>query len=333
MKKYSAPINKDRSHVNNVSNVKSHMGYRRMLPPGLDRKIIGVIILLFILSFSTQVLHADCGSIPFHPEVKISEPRQRAMIAWNGTEEILLLSTDMVASGKTKVLRIIPFPSEPVVKIGDVEVFRKAIKLINQKIRDRSAQAVRKEGQENIKGYPAGEVTFHQFIESNDIMVIHVLDVNSFSNWVERYFQAYEEQNPQIPETLKAVVNDYLAEGFSWFVFDVVSLDDVPKTTKAIQYRFITESLFYPLRINRTEEGETSIELLVLTQRPLIQFPGISIEEIVLPYEPIGMSSQELRSLSEDMEDVLGHNKKDIKLRNWHIKGALSGFTKDLIVK
>ena len=54
-------------------------------------------------------------------------------------------------------------------------------------------------------------------------------------------------------------------------------------TSEAIQYRFKTESLFYPLRITRTEEGETSIELLVLTQRPLIQFPGIPIEEIKLP--------------------------------------------------
>jgi hypothetical protein len=336
MKRYSALKNKERCPVHNVnvSGVKSYMEYRRISRSslGLNRKIIGVIILLFILNFNAQVLYAERGSIPFQPEVKISEPIQRAMIAWNGTEEILLLSTDMSASGKTKVLQIIPFPAEPVVKMGDVEVFRKAIKLINQKIRDRSAQTVRKEGQENITGDTAGEVTFHQIIEANDIMVIHVLDVNIFSNWVERYFQAYEVKNPQIPEAIKAVVNDYLKEGFLWFVFDVVSLDEVPKTTKAIQYRFITESLFYPLRINRTEEGETSIELLVLTQRPLIQFPGISIEEIILPYEPIGMSSQELRSLSEDMEDLLGH-KEDIKLRIWHIEGALSGFTKDLIVK
>lgn len=294
------------------------------------KMITGLFIILFL--FNAQILYADRGSIPFHPNVKIFEPKQRAMIAWNGTEEILLLSTDMSASAKTKVLEIIPFPAEPVVKEGDVEIFRKAMKLINQKLQERSDQTKQEEGLEIMKGSPAGEVTFHQIIGAHDIMVIHVLDVNSFMEWVERYFNAYGVKNPKIPEAMKAVVNEYLEEGFLWFVFDVVSLDKVPITSEAIQYRFKTESLFYPLRITRTEEGDTSIELLVLTQRLLIKFPGISIEEIKLPYEPLGMTSKELRGLSEEMDELLGREEK-IKLRIWHIEGELSGFKKDLLVK
>jgi hypothetical protein len=191
---------------------------------------------------------------------------------------------------------------------------------------------VQKEGQEKIRDYPAGEVTFHKVIGAHDIMVIHVLDVNSFIEWVERYFKAFEGKNPKVPEAMKAVVSDYIEEGFLWFVFDVISVDKVPMTSEAIQYRFKTESLFYPLRITLTEEGETSIELLVLTQRRLIQFPGIPIEEIKLPYEPIGMNSEELRSLNEEMDDLFEH-KENVKLRIWHIEGELSGFKKDLLVK
>ena len=291
------------------------------------KMIAGLFIILFL--FNVQALYADRGSIPLNPNVKIFEPKQRAMIAWNGTEEILILSTDMSASAKTKVLEIIPFPSEPVVKGGDVEIFREAMKLISQKLQARSDQTMQEEGR---KDTPAGKVTFHRVIEAHDIMVIHVLDVNSFMEWVERYFSAYGVKNPKIPEAIKTVVDEYLKEGFLWFVFDVVSLDEVPTTSEAIQYRFKTESLFYPLKINRTEEGETSIELLVLTQRPLIKFPGISIEEIKLPYEPIGMSSKEVRGLNEDMGELLGHEEK-VKLRIWHIEGKLSGFKKDLLVK
>jgi hypothetical protein len=292
--------------------------------------IAGLFIILFICN--VQTLYADRGSIPLYPDMKIFKPKQRALIAWNGTEEILFLSTDMRASAKTMVLEIIPFPAEPVVKEGDVEIFRKAMRLINQKLQMRDDQTVQKEGQEKIREYPAREVTFHQIIGAHDIMVIHVLDVNSFIEWVERYFKAFEEKNPQVPEAMKAAVSDYIEEGFLWFVFDVVSLDKTPITSNAIQYRFKTESLFYPLRISRTEEGETSIELLVLTQRPLIQFPGISIEEIKLPYEPIGMSSKELRNLDEQLGDFLGHE-ENVKLRIWHIEGELSGFKKDLLVK
>ena len=70
----------------------------------------------------------------------------------------------------------------------------------------------------------------------------------------------------------------------------------------------------------------------MLTQRQLIQFSGISIEGIKLPYEPIGMSSEDVRGLSEEMDELLGHEEK-IKLRIWNIEGKLSEFSKDLLVK
>lgn len=53
----------------------------------------------------------------------------------NGQEEILLLPTDLRASEATEVLEVIPLPSEPEVKKGDVEVFRRATTLINKKLR------------------------------------------------------------------------------------------------------------------------------------------------------------------------------------------------------
>ena len=59
--------------------------------------------LFFLLLFSVSV-YADRGSIPFRPDIRIFEPKQRAMIAWNGEEEILLLTTDMKASDSTEVL-------------------------------------------------------------------------------------------------------------------------------------------------------------------------------------------------------------------------------------
>src|SRR5512134_1393996 len=90
---------------------------------------------LAVLLASTGSLFADRGAIPFRPHVTIFEPTQRAMIAWNGEEEILILSTDLRASQRTKVLEVMPFPAEPCVTKGDVGVFKRAVKLINSKIR------------------------------------------------------------------------------------------------------------------------------------------------------------------------------------------------------
>ena len=294
------------------------------------RKIIGLLVL--VLGLSPLIIHADRGSIPFKPHVKIFEPNQRAMIAWNGLEEILLLTTDLKASEPTKVLEVIPLPSEPVVKKGDVEVFRKATALINSKIKQRLAGAKIRGVTRAAQRPPAAEVTFHERIGAHDISVIHVLRADGFIEWVEKYLKADGVENPVIPYPLREVVEEYIKEGFVWFVFDVVSLDTEPKTNEAIQYRFKTDFLFYPVKITRTEEGYTLISLLILTPQLLRDFPGIPIEQVQLPHEPVSLTSSELRSLSEEMDALLGH-REDMKLRIWEIRGKLSEFTKDLIAK
>jgi len=294
------------------------------------KKITGILILL--VTFSAQMVYGDKGSIPFKPNVTIFEPTQRAMIAWNGHEEILLLSTDLKASESTNVLEVIPLPSEPVVKKGDVEVFKKATALINRKLQEEYDRALRRGATKEIEKPPAGEVTFHKKIGAHDISVTRVLDNNGFIEWVEKYLGSAGIENPTIPEAMKIVVGEYLQEGFLWFVFDVVSLDEEPKTTEAIQYRFKTDLLFYPVKITRTEEGYTSIDLLVLTPKLLSKFLGIPFDKVKLRHKPVSISSNELRNLSEEMDDLLEH-REDMKLRIWQIKGELSSFGKDLIAK
>jgi len=288
--------------------------------------------ILFFFFISSGTLFADRGLIPHNPNVKVFNPTQRAMIAWNGEEEILLLSTDLRASEKTDVLEVIPLPSEPTAKKGDVEVFRKATALINRKLRERYVRPGKGLDLSREGASPAGEVTFHEKIGAHDISVTHVLDKSGFIKWVEEYLRSAGVENPTIPEGMKSVVSEYLDEGFSWFVFDAISLDEIPKTGEAIQYRFACEYLYYPLKISRTAAGDTSVELLVLTPRLLSNFPDLPIGRVKLMHEPIAISSRELRGLNAEMDDLMG-SREDLKLRIWQIKGKLSSFDKDLIAK
>ena len=289
-------------------------------------KILAFSLVVFVVF--TSSVWADRGSIPFKPKVKIFEPTQRAMIAWNGKEEILVLSTDLKASETTKVLEVIPLPAEPKVTKGDVEVFQKATELINKKIK----QEARAPGTKGLELSLAGKITFHEKIGAHDISVARVLDPDRFIEWVNNYLRKAGVDDPVIPESLTAVVNEYIKEDFTWFVFDVVSLDEKPKTNEAIQYRFRTNSLFYPVKISRTNQGETSIELLVLTQQLLSKFPGIPIERVELRHTAISITADELQSLNEDMDALLGH-REDMKLRIWRIHGDVSSFDKDLVAR
>lgn len=293
------------------------------------RSVFTVFALL--LALGVPHAHADRGSIPYHAHVQVFEPTQRAMIAWNGEEEILLLSTDLRASEPTKVLEVMPLPSEPVVKKGDVEVFRKATALINRKLRE-SYEARAKTLERRGPAPPAGEVTFHKRIGAHDVSVTHVLERGGFVEWVNEYLRSAGVENPTIPPEMIEVVGEYLDEDFEWFVFDVVSVDEEVKTNDAIQYRFKSHSLFYPLKITRTETGDTSVELLVLTPKLLSSFPGIPVERVRLRHDPVTITSEELRGLSEEMDGLLGH-RESTKLRIWEIRGTLAEFKEDLVAR
>jgi len=284
---------------------------------------------LFLLSIP---LSADRGSIPFRPDIRIFEPAQRAMIAWNGQEEILLLSTDMKSSDPTEVLEVLPLPTEPIVKKGDLEVFKKATVLINKKLREQHLFISRRNGGKGNPPPEAGEITFHKKIGAHDISVAHVLNKDGFITWVEKYLDSLGVKNPKVPEGLKKVVGEYLEEKFTWFVFDVISLDKELRTNDAIQYRFKTDFLFYPVKIMNTEEGYTSMDFLILTPELLRDFPGIPIEKIELQHQPISVTSDELRNLNEEMNELLGQE-EETKLRIWKIAGMISSFTEDLIAR
>jgi len=287
-----------------------------------------------LLLAGAGLAQADRGAIPFRPEVTIFEPTQRALIAWNGEEEILLLSTDLRASRATKVLEVMPFPAEPRVAKGDVGVFRRAVRLINSKIMPAplAAAAVRGGDHDSVYAPPAGEITFHERIGAHDVAVARVVSGDGFVEWVNDFLRRASVDNPVIPARLRSVVQEYLDDGFCWFAFDVVSLENKFRTLEALQYRFPTSALFYPVKISRSNRGQTSMELLVLSPTLLGTFSGIPRSQILLRHEPVSLTSAEVRSLDKGMDELLDH-REDVKLRIWLVRGDFSSFDRDIIAR
>jgi hypothetical protein len=287
-----------------------------------------VIISLTILFLSPGF--ANRGMMPFNPYVKIFEPNQRAMIAWNGTDQILLLSTDLQATDTTGVLEVMPLPSEPEVKKGDLETFRKATDLINRKLY--AGQAGKGRALSEGVVVPSGEVTFHKKIGAHDISVTHLLDAAGFVDWVVEYLGTLGVEQDIVSPEMRSLIEEYIADDFTWFVFDVISLAEEVVTNEPIQYRFKSNHLFYPLKITSTAQGSTSIELLILTPRLLNRFPSLPIDRIHLKHDPIEISQDELRALNEDMYSLLkGYDR--MKLRIWEIQGELKEFGADLLAR
>ena len=310
-----------------------------------------------------RTLFANRGLVPFMPWVDVFEPQQRALIAWDGYEEILILSTDLYTSETTQVLEIMPLPSEPSVTAKGIDLFHRLNELINSLVGwDFSAKGTVRGVSFDQLG-PAGEVTFHQQIGAHDISVTHLLRRDGFVSWAEDYLRTAGVSSPHIPADLAAIVQEYIDEGFNWFVFDVISTLPMLRTNEPIQYRFKSIKLYYPLRITRTARGTTEIELYVLSRwHPNFMAHGIARDRIsyrlrrdVQREAPLDaqtaaflrrlnlidprdidqsegwvVSPEQLQFLDDELAAFFkGHPK--VLLQPWRIEGDLEAFDRDLL--
>lgn len=278
------------------------------------------------VSFVASV-YAGGGAIPFKPYVKVLQPTQRALIAWDGKEEIMVLTADLAAPETVKVLEVMPLPSEPTVTKASTEVFLNARNLINEKIR-----ALPKPPAGAPPHQIAAEITFNEKIGAHDITVARLTQPEKFAEWVHAFLASNNVANPTIPPIVRRAAEDYIREGYTWFVFDLVELDDNLKTIEAIQYRFRAACLYYPVRISRGDLGSTSVELLILTPGLLREFPGVPVNRIESRYPAFRVTSSEINSLNTDMNDLLGM-RKEVSLRVWRLRGDLTTLDKDLLAK
>ena len=302
---------------------------------GIKLKRITLIIFIILLIFSTNV-SADRGSIPFTVGVNIFEPSQDALIAWNGEEEILILSTELSASEKTKVLQVLPLPTEPEVKKSSRDVLRRANEFVVQGVFNELRQPVLRSSD---PAAPAAEIKEEVVIGSHDIIVVEVLNQDYFVSWVNNYLEGRGESSPQIPEPLKNTINNYITRGYNYFVFDTIEVGPEPELNQAISYQFKSKDLYYPLEITKSDHGVSEISLLILTDQNLVNYKGLEQSRIKEKTPPVKLSYGETAYISTSTADLfieeiseLKSDDKKIKLLNWSIKDDLANFNTDLLV-
>jgi len=98
------------------------------------RLCAAVLAVVFSVFFIAADSHADRGmmTISANPDIVLSEGVQRALIAFNGVEEILVLATEASASAPVKVLEFLALPSVPTIREATPEVFDRAMFLVTR---------------------------------------------------------------------------------------------------------------------------------------------------------------------------------------------------------
>ncbi|MCK4805670.1 MAG: DUF2330 domain-containing protein, partial [Candidatus Pacebacteria bacterium] len=185
------------------------------------KKIYIYFLVSSLILFSPILALADGGMVIWPPAIHLDQSAQNAIVAWNGDEEIIILSINIESSADATALRIIPLPSNPLeIKEGSFESFEKLVKIMNTKMEDiRNQWRTLGKGLEEAPS--AGvEITFQKRIGAHDITVVKVNDLTYFLDWIKNFAKDKGFQQKEISSKFKEAIANYLKKDIKYFVFD-----------------------------------------------------------------------------------------------------------------
>lgn len=294
------------------------------------------VIIIFVLSLILLAPlsgSANRGMINIGPEeVIIRESAQNAIIAWNGCEEIIVLSTDVLSSEPTLVLEVFPLPSNPEkVEEANFDSFRKLGAIINEHIK-----VIREKVLTGGRGADDGvEIKFHKQIGAHDVTIVKVDDAGSFLKWVKEFAKGKKLSFSGISSEFKNAVSNYLDKDIRFFVFDIIETSKASESIRPLVYRFKTDFLYYPFEITATSdagESDSNINLFLITKGIIDQdivrlsglWPRAGFDKKII------LTRQELREINPALDELF---KSDAFAMCVWYHGSLKRLNRDLLVR
>lgn len=225
-----------------------------------------IIIVLLLASLVLASVFADRGSISIIPYVRVLEPGQKAIVAWNGQEEILILSTDVKANQSTLILELLPLPSNPkTIERADFDSFIRLQQIVWGPIRSHADSENLFIVVEQADLERSVVVTFHEEIGAHNITVVRAENAVELAEWINDFLSRNSVTNDLSIDEYASVFEDYMSRGFHYFALDLVEVATEKRSVEPILYHFETDFLYYPLKISTLFSGNTKIKLFILT--------------------------------------------------------------------
>jgi len=302
--------------------------------------IIFVFSIIIVIPFLAE---ANGGVWIWPRNINVEQTDQNAIIAWDGQEEMLVLSTNWekpAGSQSATLLKVVPLPTEPSeIKEGETVIFEKLVKILNEKIdamQEQNLSGGRDSGF-NAPGATNGvEVIFQKIIGAHDVTVVRVNKQEDFSKWIDDFSTQKTLEKKQISEEFKAGLQSYLKRNINYFVFDIVNLSETQTTIKPLIYRFKSNYFYFPMLVSGISEindSQTKVNLFLVFNESLklprriwqgghnywVNDDGVDIK----------LTNAELKDVSQDLV-VLFNN--DVIVRRFEMSGKLSEINKDLML-
>lgn len=274
----------------------------------MDKCSCLILACLIVLTVSPTVV-ADRGMIG-PGDISVYEPGQKAIIAWDGEREVLILSTEVRASENSWVLELLPLPSQPTVGAGDFESFSKIQQLLWEHATDVWANRGEMGG-----GAPL-EVIFQENIGAHSITVVRATSAQELISFAENLWAASGLTQELSWGELESLAAAYIGRGINYWVLDLINPSNFWKSIQPIVYTFETNCLYFPLEISSLTSGETDITLFTLTNSKLdaneVENIGFSIASFTAGEENVSIefevSENELQQISPKVAELFEDN-------------------------
>jgi hypothetical protein len=212
-----------------------------------------------------QAVHADRGLIPVTASVSIYEPGQKAILAWNGHEQIMILSTNVVSGGETLLLEVMPLPSQPAVEAASVQSFEEIQNLIYGE-----GTSLYHFGTRNDATSKTVEVVFNEQIGAHNITVVKAANTAELVDWADTFLAGSGLTQQISLGKFESAVRAYMSRGFRYYALDLITVSPAEKSVEPLLYRFNSSFLYYPLLITSPVVGNTDITLFLLTKGKVV---------------------------------------------------------------
>ena len=296
----------------------------------MAKKLIIVlsIMLSAFLTLTTLPVACDKGVIPFGNYI-VEEPGQKAIIGWNGSVEVLILSNDILGEiegyssfkGKIQVLEMLPLPSLPKIEKGSRESFRILAGYINSRVSRKSLVKPFLEYAE-AKGVT---IEFQTTIGPHFITVVKAESGKELKKWIMDYA---EKHGLEKPEVAVDVLEDYISRGYRYFVIDVVTLENIreARTVEPLVYIFKSDKIFYPLKISSLAESYTEIKLFIISNERIRSEPIIKAKFKFIVEDTISLNK--LKEVDPRLADLF--KEKELWIAVLEYSGLTVDFTSDI---
>jgi hypothetical protein len=234
------------------------------------------VLMVFLVKMFSPSVYADRGGFSVEAG-RVSETGQRAIIAWNGTFEVLSLSTDISSTQESEVVEIMPLPSSPSISAGSTGSFLKVQELVNTYFALIFAQGLGSFGfmhsawqsqSRGGQGEPQVTIVFQQEIGLHFLTVVKAVEAVELSEWLTGFLQS-RGYPLSLPADLQVLLQNYTRNDMHFFVIDMIAANSTVRTVEPLVYRFNTSKLYYPLSISNLFSGESEISVFTVTSSEL----------------------------------------------------------------